>query len=173
VTILLFPFSSQPVTGTGTSFRDVVILEGTGDGTVSTFGGNDKVLLNTGTDTVTAGAGDDEVTADDGRPDQIDCGAGTDTITADPTDTLVGCELVTVNNAFLGTSGDDTIVGTAGDDTIRTGLGTDTVDAREGDDTICSALDDTPNSITCGAGTDTVFASFLDIVAADCEVVNR
>jgi Ca2+-binding RTX toxin-like protein len=159
---------------TGPRYDDHVTLHGEGSARITTFAGEDVILLNIGTDTVLSGAGDDSITADDGRHDHVNCGSGTDVVVADPTDTLLGCEQVTVNRRFVGTNGDDTIVGTPEDDVIETGLGSDTVSALAGDDTIFSALDSQPNAISCGAGVDTVFASSLDTFPeADCEHISR
>jgi len=100
--------------------------------------------------------GDDDLNGGDG-PDKLDGGAG--------------------NDHLDGGFGDDTITGGPGKDTIsgdRAGgdcgplwckypYGNDTIDARDGE----------VDSITCGAGADTVLADAVDVVAPDCETVTR
>ena len=100
--------------------------------------------------------GNDRLRGGDG-PDRLDGGAGDDSLDA----------------GF----GDDVIVGGAGRDTISADLaggdcgplwcklpyGNDTVEARDGE----------IDSITCGAGADTVNADAADVVAPDCETVVR
>jgi Ca2+-binding RTX toxin-like protein len=102
------------------------------------------------------GGGDDRLRAGDG-PDRVDGGPGNDALDA----------------GF----GDDVIVGGPGRDTISGDLaggdcgplwckypfGNDTIDALDGE----------VDSITCGAGQDTVKADAVDVVAPDCEVVTR
>ncbi|HMJ32787.1 MAG TPA: calcium-binding protein [Baekduia sp.] len=100
--------------------------------------------------------GNDELIGADGT-DKIDGGAGDDRLD--------------------GGFGDDTIVGGPGKDIIsgdRAGgdcgpiwckypYGNDTIDARDGE----------IDSVTCGAGADTVLADASDVVAPDCEAVTR
>jgi len=100
--------------------------------------------------------GDDDLNGGDG-PDKLDGGAGSDHLD--------------------GGFGDDTITGGPGKDTIsgdRAGgdcgplwckypYGNDTIDARDGE----------VDSVTCGAGADTVLADAVDVVAPDCETVTR
>ncbi|MEA2478393.1 MAG: hypothetical protein QOJ07_315 [Thermoleophilaceae bacterium] len=71
-----------------------------------------------------------------------------------------------------GLGGDDRLEGGDGADTITGGTGVDSIDAGDGADTI-AARDGTADTITCGPGADTVTADASDIVAADCEVVDR
>lgn len=84
-----------------------------------------------------------------------------------------------------GGAGDDLVDGGYGDDTISGGPGRDHLygDARSGDcgpvwcndpygnDTI-DARDGETDSVTCGAGEDTVRADAIDTVASDCEHVD-
>ena len=91
--------------------------------------------------------------------------------------------------------GADTVDGGAGDDTIDAGFGDDKITGGPGRDTIfadreggdcgpiwCThpygndtvyAQDGEADSITCGDGQDTVYADAIDVVAPDCETVNR
>lgn len=85
-----------------------------------------------------------------------------------------------------GGSGDDLIDGGYGDDTITGGPGRDRISADQmtgecsplwckypyGNDVIF-ARDGEVDSITCGAGTDRVVADANDVVAPDCETVER
>ena len=106
--------------------------------------------------TMNARGGDDVLRSGDG-PDHLDGGAGNDSID--------------------GGFGDDVLIGGPGHDTISGDLaggdcgplwckypyGNDTIDARDGE----------VDSVTCGAGTDTVLADPQDVVAPDCEHVDR
>lgn len=72
-----------------------------------------------------------------------------------------------------GASGDDRVLGGYGGDYLVGGPGHDTFSASNGDDTI-DAQDGEPDSGSCGAGTDTVYAdpSGDDFATAgDCEVI--
>jgi RTX calcium-binding nonapeptide repeat (4 copies) len=105
---------------------------------------------------LTGRGGDDRLRAGDG-PDRVDGGPGNDALDA----------------GF----GDDVIVGGPGRDTIAADLGggdcgplwckypygNDTVDVRDGE----------IDSVTCGAGQDTVAADAADVIAPDCESVTR
>jgi Ca2+-binding RTX toxin-like protein len=78
------------------------------------------------------------------------------------------------NDQFTGSAGPNRIRSSGGNDSL-TGLGgPDELDAGAGNDTI-EARDREIDSITCGDGTDTVYADWNDVVAADCEAsgVNR
>lgn len=103
-------------------------------------------------------------------------------IGSDQADTLTGFDHADV---IEGGAGPDTIVGGYGDDTIVPGPGRDAVNADtsaacnffecrppHGNDTI-DARDGEVDSISCGVGQDTVLADAVDIVAADCENVER
>ena len=106
--------------------------------------------------TLTGLGGDDRLRGGDG-PDRLEGGAG--------------------NDSLDGGFGDDVIVGGPGRDTISADLaggdcgplwcklpyGNDTIDARDGE----------IDSVTCGAGQDTVTADAADVVAPDCETVSR
>ena len=102
------------------------------------------------------GVGDDFLKTSDGA-DRLDGGGGADTLD--------------------GGFGDDTLVGGPGPDSIagdhpggecgiywcKLPSGNDTIDARDGE----------RDSVTCGAGADTVYADTADAVAPDCETINR
>lgn len=124
---------------------------------VGTDGPDEIVFSQVGTGSELAGgAGDDSLRAGDGA-DRLDGGAGNDTID--------------------GGYGDDTITGGPGRDVISADLaggdcgplwckypyGNDTIDVRDGES----------DSVTCGAGTDRVTADAADVIAPDCEQVDR
>ena len=73
---------------------------------------------------------------------------------------------------ITGGIGAETLHGGAGADIIEGGAGADQLVGAEGGDTLL-ARDDFVDGVTCGAGDDTVFADWNDVVAADCETVTR
>jgi Ca2+-binding RTX toxin-like protein len=97
------------------------------------------------------------------------------------------------NDTLKGSDGTDAIDGGAGDDAIDAGYGDDAITGGPGRDTISAdssvgdcgplwckfpfgndtidAVDGERDSISCGAGTDTVRADAIDVVAPDCETV--
>ncbi|HWK28339.1 MAG TPA: calcium-binding protein [Solirubrobacter sp.] len=100
----------------------------------------------------------------------------------DQADLLTGFDY---DDTILGGAGDDTIIGGYGNDTINPGPGRDTVNADAvaacnflecrpayGNDTI-DARDGEVDTITCGVGQDKVLADTIDVVAPDCETVER
>ena len=124
---------------------------------VGTDGPDEIVFSQVGSDSeLVGGGGDDRLRGGDGA-DRLDGGAGDDNID--------------------GGFGDDTITGGPGRDVISADLaggdcgplwckypyGNDTVDVRDGE----------VDSVTCGAGTDRVMADAADVVAPDCEQVDR
>ncbi len=124
--------------------------------------------------------GDDTLTGNDG-PNTIVGAVPPGTAGADPgppgNDTLNGAG---GNDVLLGSTGNDTLNGGPGIDVLVAGAGNDTLtgdadidtfDAGAGDDRIL-ARDGNPETITCGAGVDTVTADPTDRPAADCENVD-
>lgn len=75
------------------------------------------------------------------------------------------------NDILNGNGGDDTISGDAGNDVIRGGPGVDVLLGGAGNDRIY-ARDGEPDTIACGKGRDIVWADSIDVVTADCEIVN-
>jgi Ca2+-binding RTX toxin-like protein len=75
--------------------------------------------------------------------------------------------------------GADRISARAGNDYIRPGGGADFVHGGAGDDTISDhpieeySEDSHVDHIVCGTGSDTVTVGEEDVVADDCEIVNR
>jgi hypothetical protein len=144
--------------GEGDDVRNVERLVLSSGGTVTGSEGPDYVKLHqVGMDSVLLGAGgDDELRSGDGA-DRVEGGPGNDKLDAG--------------------YGDDVIVGGPGKDAISADLaggdcgplwckfpfGNDVVEARDGE----------VDSIACGAGTDRVVADAVDVVAPDCETVER
>jgi hypothetical protein len=88
-------------------------------------------------------------------------GPGADRVTAgSEADELSGGE---GNDAVDGSGGDDVLSGDQGSDTLAGGLGSDRIAARDGE----------ADSVSCGAGDDTVDADTLDQLTSDCENVTR
>ena len=124
---------------------------------VGSDGPDEIVFSQVGSDNeLVGGGGNDRLRGGDGA-DRLDGGAGDDNID--------------------GGFGDDTITGGPGRDVISADLaggdcgplwckypyGNDTVDVRDGE----------VDSVTCGAGTDRVIADAVDVIAPDCEQVDR
>ncbi len=110
-----------------------------------------------GADTLAGGAGDDYLYGEAGD-DQLTGGAG--------------------NDQLDGGRGDDAVSGGEGADKLKGGRGKDILDGGAGDDVINARGDGSksgPDTITCGAGTDTVRADRNDTitVASDCENVQK
>jgi Ca2+-binding RTX toxin-like protein len=138
--------------------------------------GNDLLTGGPGADTMRGGAGTDTVSYADGQAVPVSVtfdGAANDGAATEADN--VG---VDVENA-AGGPGDDKLTGDeranalsggAGNDAIDGGEGIDQLDGGAGDDTITSR-DASADTVTCGAGNDTVIADATDKVAADCENV--
>ncbi|MGH2951834.1 MAG: hypothetical protein ACRDKX_07315 [Solirubrobacterales bacterium] len=75
-----------------------------------------------------------------------------------------------IGTNLFGEGGGDALFGGDGGDHLDGGPGPDGLHGAGSVDTI-EARDGTPDVITCGAGTDTVFADAVDSVAAGCENV--
>jgi RTX calcium-binding nonapeptide repeat (4 copies) len=130
----------------------------------------------------------------------IKCGAGVDTVRMDrqgsgPLDNIgADCEEITVviwtgvgsgdPQTIRGTqyadevrtsNSDDTVSTLGGNDRVQTDLGSDTVFLGPGDDyfsDVSTHAAGDVDTVTCGDGTDTVFAYRTDVVADDCEFVD-
>ncbi len=144
--------------GEGDDLRNVEKVSlNVGGNFTGTDGADEFRLSQVGTPATMDGRGGDDVLRAGDGPDHLDGGAGNDS----------------VDGGF----GDDVLIGGPGRDTISGDLaggdcgplwckypyGNDTIEARDGE----------VDSITCGAGTDTVNADPQDIVAPDCENVAR
>ena len=144
--------------GEGDDVRNVEHLTGFSAGRFVGTDGPDSIELvqSTAASDLSGLGGNDSLNASDGN-DRLDGGAGADSLD--------------------GGFGDDTIIGGPGSDSItgdtpqgecgiyycKLPSGNDTIDARDGE----------KDSVTCGVGADTVAADAADVVAADCETINR
>lgn len=164
---------------------------GPGDDALSGLAGNDTLVGGPGDDAISPGAGTTE-SADGGEGSQDTLsGAGevgpaalsldgvvNDRVLAGQTLTMTAFENLT------GSDGNDTIVGDAGFNHLYGGAGNDTIDGaggghdvlrgQSGDDLI-QARDALTlfGDIACGGGTDSAVVDAADLVAADCETVDR
>jgi hypothetical protein len=144
--------------GEGDDLRNVEKVSLNVGGTFTGTDGADEFRLSqVGTPSTMDGRGGDDVLRSGDGPDHLDGGPGNDS----------------VDGGF----GDDVLIGGPGRDTISGDLaggdcgplwctypyGNDTIEARDGE----------VDSVTCGAGTDTVYADPQDVVAPDCENVVR
>jgi DNA-binding beta-propeller fold protein YncE len=163
-----------PLTGTqrvGNS-RDNVLL-GVPLRTDILFGlaGDDLLKGRDGRDCLYGGDGNDRLRGGRGA-DRLFGGAGSDDLDGeDSKDNLDGAEAREGHGGdrLDGGSGADRLRDRRGDADFRGGSGKDRIDARD-----ASARDRRiPDRITCGSGTDVVFADASDIVLGDCERVTR
>jgi Ca2+-binding RTX toxin-like protein len=143
---------------------------GVGTATLDGGDGDDDLRSEETADTLAGGAGDDKLSAGKGA-DVVHGGDGNDLLRDDDGVTPAG-------DLLDGGAGYDTLGGGPGRDQIAgdrqarcnelhcdfmDGFGNDTIDARDGE----------PDSVQCGPGTDTVHADPQDLVADDCEHVDR
>ena len=107
---------------------------GTGDDSIVTAGGADRVLGNEGEDTITLGAGDDRAWGDDKAPDPSEDGA-----------TTVAGDHGANNDSIDGGLGDDRLHGGLGSDQLQGGPGVDRLWGDAGNDRLVGgpALDPT------------------------------
>jgi Ca2+-binding RTX toxin-like protein len=75
-------------------------------------------------------------------------------------------------STLSGGDGNDSLEGGSGNDTLRGNQGVDSISGAAGDDNI-DVRGDRSDIVTCGAGDDTVRADGADLVASDCESVDR
>jgi Ca2+-binding RTX toxin-like protein len=145
-----------------------VTCPSTGVTSLSFDGGdlNDILINNTGlTSTFKGGCGNDV----------IEGGHVSDTLAGDPpsgcaqagNDSLDGRD---GSDVILGGSGIDILKGSAGRDRITGGPSEDQIDGGSGADRIASDDGET-DTVTCGAGFDSVRPDATDSVASDCELV--
>jgi len=137
------------------------VLNGT-EGNDSLFGadGNDELFGNGGNDYVD-GENDDDILHGGPGDDELHGRGGNDVV--------LGNE---GNDRLFGDRGNDTLDGGDGNDQIFAGLDDDTVQGGAGDDTI-QVVAGGFDRVSCGPGTDTVYADATDEIAPDCEIVKR
>jgi hypothetical protein len=133
----------------GTAFGDRLV-GGDGDDLLKGQGADDCLEGGTGADVLDGGVGNDRLAGSSGR-DRLSGGSGDDKLTAG--------------------KGNDRLTGGPGNDTISPGSGRDVVDAGGGNDTI-NSVDGVKETISCGAGRDTVRADRRDRLKG-CEKVTR
>ncbi|HEX6652526.1 MAG TPA: calcium-binding protein [Thermoleophilaceae bacterium] len=75
-------------------------------------------------------------------------------------------------STLSGGDGNDSLEGGSGDDTLRGNKGIDTLSGGAGDDFI-DVRGDRGDIVSCGGGDDTVRADASDLIATDCETVER
>ena len=75
-------------------------------------------------------------------------------------------------STLSGGDGNDSLEGGFANDTLRGNQGVDSLSGRAGDDFI-DVRGDRSDIVTCGTGDDTVRADGADLVASDCETVDR
>src|SRR5207237_739446 len=142
-----------------------------GDDTIDGGAGDDTVDGYVGNDTVRGGDGNDIVLGDHYEAaghDVMDGGPGYDRITTDYT--LPEYDANNPDGAITFDAGPgkdrvdaDTAGGDCGPKWCKYPYGNDTIELRDGE----------IDSVTCGAGDDTVRADSNDVVAPDCEHVER
>ena len=148
---------------TGTQFRadsgDDYFVGTSGSDLVSGDQGNDTLFGGGGNDALLGGDDQDLVHGDAGD-DRIDGSFGNDVLFGDDG-----------NDSIDGGDGGDMIDGGAGADTIRGGLGADSIVGGDGNDLIQTYLDEisqaddgAADTVSAGAGDDTVTASSGDLV---------
>lgn len=141
---------------------------GSGDDTLDGGGGPDVLRGGDGKDTASyvTRSGSVIVTLDDAANDGQ---AGEqDNVRADVERVVGG----SAGDTLTGSDGADTLDGGGGPDTLTGGDAADTLNGGEGDDAI-EARDGQADTVTCGSGSDTAVADATDIVASDCESVDR
>lgn len=120
----------------------------------------DKIFARSGDDHVDGEAGDDVILGQPGD-DMLNGDDGSDIISGGVGD-----------DRLRGGAGDDALYGKWGDDLLVGGGGRDLLSGAAGDDNIGS-LDGRADRVSCGEGDDVVMADLADLVAADCEIVER
>lgn len=114
---------------------DDTINAGEGDDTVDGGADNDSVLGGNGDDIVMGGEGDDTVRGEEGN-DTVDGGEGNDSVTGGAGDDVL--DGGAGDDSLTGGSGDDTIDGGLGNDTITGSTGADSITDMDGDNEINS-----------------------------------
>lgn len=141
--------SGKFVIDVSASTKDVTVIGGSNENTITTGAGDDTVTGSAKADTITTGAGDDTINGGAGN-DTINAGAGDDVI-------IGGAG----GDTLIGGAGKDTFVYTAQSDSTYTNF--DTVTFAVGDDVFdfsALKLAGDVTDITVGKTTNTAFAQF-------------
>jgi hypothetical protein len=168
-----------------------LIAGGDGNDTLSGAGEQDRILGELGDDTTTGGDGDDTLVWNNGdNSDKIDGAGGFDQVEVNGS-TSAGDAFAVAGNGDrakldrtnlvpftldIGSAEALQVNGLGGDDTLTSApapIGLN-VDGGTGNDNL-EVRDGTPGFVRCGSGTDSAVAdeSFVDLVLADCESVDR
>src|SRR3954451_2502353 len=140
-----------------------------GDDTLFGTGAPDSLFGSDGNDQLFGNDGDDYVDGENGN-DTLHGGNGNDELHGrNDNDVLLGNP---GDDRLFGERGSDTIAGEDGNDQLFGGLDPDVMDGGNGNDRI-QAVGGGVDRITCGTGTDVVFADVDDAVNGDCEDVRR
>jgi Ca2+-binding RTX toxin-like protein len=188
---------AHPMAFNGGAGEDFIGVAGSATNAVDGGEGNDLIQVSkaTGTNAIEAGEGDDVVEFPVGA-DDVHGGTGTDTVVyssaapvsvtlddvtndgaaggpmsdirADVENLTGGAE----EDTFVGSDADNVLSGGSGQDVLEGGKGKDTLRGGDGSDSIL-ARDGEADTVDCGAGEDSVVADALDVVAGNCEKVDR
>lgn len=123
--------------------------------------GPDRLVGTPGPERIHGLAGDD-VLIGGGSLDNLQGGDGDDL--------LIGGAAI---DLLTGGGGNDELRGGAGSDSLAGGPGRDTLRGGPGDDYVSSRGDGAADIVSCGPGDDQVQAGARDVVAADCERLER
>jgi Ca2+-binding RTX toxin-like protein len=185
------------ISAAGLATIPATLMGGAGSDTLTGGADDDSIDGGADNDVLNGGAGDDTLGGDDGA-DVFNGGDGIDTVTygsrTAPTYSIDGVandgaagegdniapdvENVTASAAatdtvsIAGSGGPNRLVVTQGKGTIVGGAGADVLEGGPQDDVI-DARDGTADVVTCGGGSDTVYADTVDSVSPTCEAVQR
>ena len=145
--------------GEGDDLRSIEIIDVQVGGTFTGSDADEALVVHSqGIDSRLTGAGGEDLLRGAGGNDTLDGGAGPDRLE--------------------GGYGDDALIGGPGADKLKSDVGNNACGsspncpAPHGNDTV-EARDGEVDSIECGPGQDRVVADAKDVIAADCEVVER
>jgi Big-like domain-containing protein/hemolysin type calcium-binding protein len=183
-----------------TGVTAVVVDAGDGDDSISAAGlatipatlqggaGSDTLTGGAGDDAIDGGADNDVLNGGDGidtafygsrtAPSYSIDGVANDGSAGEGDDIAADVENVTASAAadgtvsIAGSAGPNRLVVTQGKATIFGGAGADVLEGGPQDDVI-DARDGTADVVTCGGGSDTVYADTVDSVSPTCEAVQR
>jgi Ca2+-binding RTX toxin-like protein len=176
------------ITGSNDPNRRDLFTGGLGDDRIDGLGGNDIFLegaVANGSDTYNGGSGIDLVDyskrtkpltvnldlarndGEAGERDFLDPNVN-DIFGGSAADEITGGSGA---NVFRGFAGGDTLIGLGGNDNLDGGTGVDTLKGGAADD-VLDAVDNTPDTLRCESGQDTLNRDLQDVDATNCEIVN-